>query len=142
MPIFYPGPIPDALRNFHLDNPHIRQSASTLSGQVNPEERSQYYIGIQRNFLREVYQVEDFNIWITGNLSELQEYLKTNYDRKRHENNAAEDVKQDEKEYEDICYSFMFDLPREKQEAFIEVVKYKGRNPHLPKTPQTFRSRF
>ena len=60
-PIYFHGPIPETLRLFHEQHPEIRQSESTLSGQVNPLERSQFYITIQRNFIKEVYHTNDIN---------------------------------------------------------------------------------
>ena len=105
--IYFPGPIPDALRQYHLENPLVRQSESTLNGQVNPEERSQYYIGIQRNFIREVYQIHDINVLQSGNIWDIQNYLKANYDQSRDNNSDARKKEMDEKEYETICYSFM-----------------------------------
>ena len=47
--VYYQGPIPDDLRIYHEQNPQIRQSPSTLNGQIDCEEHSQYYIMLQYN---------------------------------------------------------------------------------------------
>ena len=45
--ILYDEEISDELKEYHMNHPEIRQSKSTLDGEVNPVERSLYDVNLQ-----------------------------------------------------------------------------------------------
>jgi len=66
----FDGPIPEKLVIHHNKNPpHLcRQSQSTLDGELNPESRSQFYVGQQRVHMNEVFGIPDLNLIVDGTL--------------------------------------------------------------------------